>query len=189
MKPFFTHTEITRNFGIKPHALLYWTQRGYVTPSYGQAKGRGSSRFYSLADAVQVVILNQLVDLGFNPEAGAALARVAQVFFDADMESTISQFMFHRGRDLDVPKDLDLESAEIEIVVGNSDLSQVIVQSKWLEKQGEDGILFIYNAIEQRIVESQNNKITESSMTMCFRVSEIVRKMKKKLGEQGRENE
>jgi len=76
VKPFFTHTQITRQFGIKPHSLLYWTKRGYVTPSFGEAKGRGSSRFYSLADTVQIFILSNLADLGFNPESASAIARV-----------------------------------------------------------------------------------------------------------------
>lgn len=60
----FRTSEVVKLTGLTRRRLDYWDRTGFVKPSLAAADGRGSSRFYSFRDVVQLKVAKELRDAG-----------------------------------------------------------------------------------------------------------------------------
>lgn len=61
----FRTCEVVKLTGLTRRQLDYWDRAGMFKPSLAQAEGRGSARFYSFLDVVQLRAVKKLLDAGF----------------------------------------------------------------------------------------------------------------------------
>ena len=65
MKKEFLHRDVRKIFPwIKPRTLMSWTERGLLTPTYGDAAGPGTSRRYAFQDLIEIAFINELLSYG-----------------------------------------------------------------------------------------------------------------------------
>lgn len=62
----FTAGEAQRLVGIDQHNLRYWDRAAVVQPHGRAASGRGSRRFYTIVDVVQLKIVRRLREQGLS---------------------------------------------------------------------------------------------------------------------------
>ena len=65
MKKEFLHRDVRKIFPwIKPRTLMSWTERGLLTPTFGDAAGPGTSRRYAFQDLIEIAFINELLSYG-----------------------------------------------------------------------------------------------------------------------------
>ncbi|MBC7324174.1 MAG: MerR family transcriptional regulator [Moorella sp. (in: Bacteria)] len=57
-------SEVAKLTGLTKRQLDHWDRTGLFRPSLAQAEGRGSARFYSFSDVVQLRVAKELRDAG-----------------------------------------------------------------------------------------------------------------------------
>lgn len=62
---FRTH-EVSRLTGLTRRQIDHWDRNGFFAPSMAQADGKGSLRYYSFLDVVQLRIVKKLLDAGLS---------------------------------------------------------------------------------------------------------------------------
>lgn len=75
VKQGFRVSEVVKLTGLTRRQLDHWDRTGFLRPSLAQAAGRGSARFYSFRDVVQLRVARELRDAGVPLQA---LRRVAE---------------------------------------------------------------------------------------------------------------
>lgn len=65
----FRTSEVARLTGLTRRQLDHWDRTGFVRPSLAQAEGRGSARFYSFQDVVQLKVAKELRKAGVSLQA------------------------------------------------------------------------------------------------------------------------
>lgn len=66
VKQGFRTSEVAKLTGLTPRQLDHWDRTGLFRPSLAQAEGRGSARFYSFLDVVQLRVVKKLLDAGLS---------------------------------------------------------------------------------------------------------------------------
>ncbi|MEW5762597.1 MAG: MerR family transcriptional regulator [Bacillota bacterium] len=66
LKRGFRTSEVARLTGLTRRQLDHWDRTGLFKPSLAPAEGRGSARFYSFLDVVQLRVVKQLLDAGLS---------------------------------------------------------------------------------------------------------------------------
>lgn len=66
VKQGFRTSEVARLTGLTKRQLDHWDRTGLFKPSLAPAEGRGSARFYSFLDVVQLRVVKQLLDAGLS---------------------------------------------------------------------------------------------------------------------------
>lgn len=66
IKQGFRSSEVANLTGLTQRQIDYWDRTGLFNPSLAQAEGRGSARFYSFLDVVQLKIVKSLLDAGLS---------------------------------------------------------------------------------------------------------------------------
>ena len=64
LKQGFRTSEVVRLTGLTRRQLDHWDRTGFIGPSLARAEGRGSARFYSFRDLVQLRVAKELRDAG-----------------------------------------------------------------------------------------------------------------------------
>lgn len=65
----FRTSEVARLTGLTRRQLDHWDRTGFIKPSLAQAEGKGSARFYSFRDVVQLRVAKELRDAGVSLQA------------------------------------------------------------------------------------------------------------------------
>lgn len=66
IKQGFRTSEVVKLTGLTPRQLDHWDRTGLFRPSLAHAEGRGSARFYSFLDVVQLRVVKKLLDAGLS---------------------------------------------------------------------------------------------------------------------------
>ena len=66
VKQGFRSLEVAKLTGLTQRQIDYWDRTGLFCPTLAQAEGRGSARFYSFLDVVQLKIVKRLLDAGLS---------------------------------------------------------------------------------------------------------------------------
>jgi len=66
VKQGFRSSEVVKLTGLSQRQIDYWDRTGLFSPTLAQAEGRGSARFYSFLDVVQLKIVKRLLDAGLS---------------------------------------------------------------------------------------------------------------------------
>jgi len=66
VKQGFRTSEVAKLTGLTKRQLDHWDRTGLFKPSLAPAEGRGSARFYSFLDVVQLRVVKQLLDAGLS---------------------------------------------------------------------------------------------------------------------------
>ncbi|TEB08654.1 hypothetical protein Psch_02221 [Pelotomaculum schinkii] len=66
LKQGFRSSEVSVLTGLTQRQIDYWDRNGLFKPSLAQAAGRGSARFYSYLDLVELKIVKRLLDAGLS---------------------------------------------------------------------------------------------------------------------------
>lgn len=66
LKQGFRSSEVSVLTGLTQRQIDYWDRTGLFKPSLAQARGRGSARFYSYLDLVELKIVKRLLDAGLS---------------------------------------------------------------------------------------------------------------------------
>lgn len=66
VKQGFRTSEVAKLTGLTQRQIDYWDRTGLFNPSLAHAEGRGSARFYSFLDVVQLKIVKRLLDAGLS---------------------------------------------------------------------------------------------------------------------------
>lgn len=77
----FRTSEVAKLAGLTQRQLDYWDRTGFLKPSLARAAGRGSARFYSFRDVVELRIAKELRDAGIPLQA---LRRVVEYLRDVE---------------------------------------------------------------------------------------------------------
>jgi DNA-binding transcriptional MerR regulator len=65
MKKEFLHRDVMKIFTwIKSRTLMSWTERGLLTPTFGDAAGPGTSRRYAFPNLIEIAFINELLSYG-----------------------------------------------------------------------------------------------------------------------------
>jgi len=66
VKQGFRTSEVAKLTGLTLRQLDHWDRTGLFRPSLAHAEGRGSARFYSFLDVVQLRVVKKLLDAGLS---------------------------------------------------------------------------------------------------------------------------
>jgi len=66
VKQGFRSSEVAKLTGLTQRQIDYWDRTGLFVPTLAQAEGRGSARFYSFLDVVQLKVVKCLLDAGLS---------------------------------------------------------------------------------------------------------------------------
>ncbi|MDH7578437.1 MAG: MerR family transcriptional regulator [Bacillota bacterium] len=69
LKRGFRTSEVSRLTGLTPRQLDHWDRTGLLKPSLAGAAGKGSTRFYSFLDVVQLRVARELRAAGVSLQA------------------------------------------------------------------------------------------------------------------------
>lgn len=99
-------SEVSRLTGLTKRQLDHWDRTGLFSPSLAQAEGRGSARFYSFVDLVQLRIAKELRDAGVSLQG---LRKVVDYLREAaDLEHPLAETrLVVSGRDVLLVKGQD----------------------------------------------------------------------------------
>ena len=61
----FLHRDLKKIFpSISPRTLIYWVERGLISPTIKTASGRGTARKYSYGNLIEIACINELLCQG-----------------------------------------------------------------------------------------------------------------------------
>ena len=66
VKQGFRSSKVAKLTGLTQRQIDYWDRTGLFNPSLAHAEGRGSARFYSFLDVVQLRVVKRLLDAGLS---------------------------------------------------------------------------------------------------------------------------
>lgn len=88
----YSNSELQKLTGLSARQMIYLAEHDVVVPEYGEADGRGTTRWYSRRNAVQLLLLKQLCDVGMDYEAMRLIGRLAFVCFsDAVLDQIVEE--------------------------------------------------------------------------------------------------
>lgn len=108
----FRTSEVSRLTGLTKRQLDHWDRTGLFSPSLAQAEGRGSARFYSFSDVVQLRVAKELRDAGVSLRKLRRVVRYLRE--EADLEHPLAETR------------LVVSGGDVLLVEGQSDLVSVL---------------------------------------------------------------
>lgn len=85
----FQHKDILRIFpDLSARSLVSWSEKGLLTPDYGEAMGRGTVRRYSFDNLIQAGVIRELFLLGFG-------FRDIKTFFTEHWKKEMKRFKYN----------------------------------------------------------------------------------------------
>ena len=81
-------SEVRKLTGLTQRQLDHWDRIGLFSPSLAQAEGRGSARYYSFSDVVQLKVAKELRDAGVSLQA---LRKIVSFLREANIERPLAE--------------------------------------------------------------------------------------------------
>lgn len=64
----YSNKDVAEKLNMKPSTIAYYTNRGFIQPDIADPKGKGTTRYYSKKNCVEILLINALTDAGIKLE-------------------------------------------------------------------------------------------------------------------------
>lgn len=64
----FSNKEVAEKLNMKPSTIAYYTNKGFVEPGVAAPTGKGTTRFYSKKNCVEIMLIKTMTDSGIKLE-------------------------------------------------------------------------------------------------------------------------
>ena len=91
----FSTSELAKIWNVSPRDIVNWSARGFIKPEVWKGRGPGTRRMYSLTNAIEVGVLRNLRDYGFNLEASRFIFEESK--FKDTIKTVIRDFEGKKG--------------------------------------------------------------------------------------------